>query len=88
MIEVIITHDELLRWWDTPGKPGYLTGQQWAALHGRQKLIDAGIPLRAVVDPLSDTGVTYGRLEWWDSCLDKAKLFRWYPPTEAAAPPP
>lgn len=83
MIEVVIADEEMLRWLDAEGKPDYLTGRQWAALRARQKLIDAGIPLGAVVDPLGDPWVTDGRLTWWEERLSSSKRFRWYP--DAAA---
>jgi len=79
MIEVTITDEEMLRWLDAEGKPGYLSRHEWVALRGRQRLIDAGIPLGAVVDPLGDPWVTGGRLEWWEDRLSAAKRFRWYP---------
>lgn len=79
MIQVTITKCEMFKWGEERRAPSYLSSEQWVALRARQKLIDAGIPLGAVVDPW----VTAGRLEWWEDRLGMAKVFRWHPDVPA-----
>lgn len=78
MIEVTITETEMFLWgeenrrWEVPV-------QEWVAARGREKLRDAGIPLRPSFDPSKGPEVTAGRLEWWEDQLGGVRVFRWYP---------
>ncbi len=44
-----------------------------------EKLVEAGVPLKATADLYSDPVPTRGTLTWWHSPTMDAKVFRWTP---------
>ena len=83
MIEVTITQADMLRALDDKQwAPGALVGARIGCVL-RELLAGAGIPLRHTFDLSAEICPLAGRLEWFEDCWAKSRVYRWYPPEEA-----
>lgn len=79
MIEVVITQSDMLRAADDKSSP-YNAPSTWRiGAYVREKLRAAGIPLRHTFDLSAEILPLAGRLEWFEDCWGKSRIYRWYP---------
>lgn len=82
-IDVTVTVEEVMRLAHSAPRHSSMPSWEWAHWRVREKLIEAGIPLRASFLP-DKLRVTSGRLEWFFDALDEVYRYRWIAPQEAA----